>query len=121
MTSENKLDQPSIDLLKNSWANLYSNNAENVIVLNKGLEFKEASNTSVEMQLNENKTTNSEEICKLFNFILSVVSGKATESEYISTFKTGIMPLLKENANKDLRKRKRKIESIILPLMSRKY
>ena len=33
-------------------------------VLNNGLEFQEASNTSVEMQLNENKQTNSNEYAR---------------------------------------------------------
>ena len=60
--STNKLTQEAIDKLKEAWRKLYSNNTENVIILNNGLEFQEASNTSVEMQLNENKQTNAKEI-----------------------------------------------------------
>ena len=41
--------------IKTAWNNLYKNNTENVVVLNNGIDFKEASSTSVEMQLNENK------------------------------------------------------------------
>jgi len=59
------------------------------------MEFKEASNTSVEMQLNENKTSNGNEICKLFNFPSNVVSGTATAKEYTNGFKMGVMPLLR--------------------------
>ena len=35
------------------------------MILNEGLEFQEASNTSVEMQLNENKKTNGEELRRI--------------------------------------------------------
>ena len=51
-----KLAKEAIEALKTAWRRLYQNNTENVVVLNEGLEFQEASNTSVEMQLNENKT-----------------------------------------------------------------
>lgn len=60
--SKKKLTQQAIDALKNAWRKLYQNNTENVVILNDGLEFQEASNTSVEMQLNENKKTNDEEV-----------------------------------------------------------
>lgn len=59
--SAKKLSQAAIDALKNAWKRLYQNNTENVVILNEGLEFQEASNTSVEMQMNENKKTNGEE------------------------------------------------------------
>ncbi len=95
LKSPRKLTQDAIDKLKEAWKRLYGNNEENVVVLNEGLEFQEASNTSVEMQLNENKETNSSEICKLFNFPVNVIKGNATEKEYSNAFKLGIMPLLK--------------------------
>lgn len=63
--SARKLSQAAIDALKNAWKRLYQNNTENVVILNEGLEFQEASNTSVEMQMNENKKTNGEEFRRL--------------------------------------------------------
>lgn len=63
--SARKLSQDAIDALKNAWKRLYQNNTENVVILNEGLEFQEASNTSVEMQMNENKKTNGEEFRRL--------------------------------------------------------
>ena len=60
---------------------MYSDSSENVIVLNDGLTFKESSNTSVELQLNENKKTNADEICKMFHVPPSIISGKATEED----------------------------------------
>lgn len=95
LKSDNKLDEDGMTSLREAYARLYSNNSENVVVLNKGIEFQEASNSSVEMQLNENKETNSSEICKLFLFPVNVIIGNATEKEYTSAFKLGIMPLLR--------------------------
>jgi len=93
--SPRKLTQEVIDKLKEAWRRLYSNNSENVVILNEGLEFQEASNTSVEMQLNENKETNSAEICKLFNIPENIIKGTATAKEYANAFKMGVMPVLK--------------------------
>ena len=93
--STRKLGQDEIDLLKSAWANLYANDQSNVVVLNNGLEFQEASNTSVEMQLNESKKTLQDEINNIFH-----ITG-----DYWETFKTAIYPIVKafETAlNRDL-------------------
>lgn len=94
LKSETKLGDDAITALKQAWRNLYSNNSDNVVVLNKGLEFQEASNTSVEMQLNENKETNSGEICKIFNIPENIIKGTASSKEYTNGFKMGVMPVL---------------------------
>ena len=95
LKSENRLEQDAIDNLKQAWRNLYGNSSDNVVVLNKGLEFQEASNTSVEMQLNENKETNSEEICKIFLVATNIIKGTASKEEYTNTFKMAVMPVLR--------------------------
>jgi len=95
LKSPRKLTQDAIDKLKEAWRNLYSNNSENVAVLNDGLEFQEASNTSVEMQLNENKETNSGEMCKLFLIPVNIIKGTGTSKEYSNAFKMAVMPVLK--------------------------
>lgn len=93
--SQRKLGQDEIDILKESWANLYANDTSNAVVLNNGLEFQEASNTSVEMQLNESKKTLQDEINAIFH----------VSDDYYDTFKKAIYPIIKafETAlNKDL-------------------
>jgi HK97 family phage portal protein len=93
--AQNRLSKDAIDELKNAWANLYANNNEsNVIVLNNGLEFQEASQTSVELQLNEHTITNSAEICKLFLVPPRLLTGEASEGEYTNWIKTCISPIL---------------------------
>lgn len=94
--SPKKLAQAAIDALKNAWRNLYQNNTENVVILNEGLEFQEASNTSVEMQLNENKKTNSDEICKLMNMPPAMINGGATEQDKTNFVQYCLNPILKE-------------------------
>jgi HK97 family phage portal protein len=95
ITSESKLGDAEMTALKSSYKNLYSNNEENVLVLNKGIDFHESSNTSVELQLNENKKTNAEEIAKIFHMSPALISGSATETEVSSFAKLAIIPLLK--------------------------
>lgn len=95
LKSQRKLGQEEIDVLKRAWKNLYANNEESVVVLNNGLEFQEASNSSVEMQLNESKKTLQEEINSLFHI----------GSDFDRTFKEAIYPIIKafETAlNRDL-------------------
>lgn len=93
--SAKKLTDTAIAALKEAWRKLYSNNSDNVVILNEGLEFQEASNTSVEMQLNENKKSNADEICKIFNIPVNIINGTATSKEYTNAFKMGVMPVLR--------------------------
>lgn len=97
LKSERKLGKDEIDVLKKAWRNLYANdNTENVVVLNAGVDFKEASSTAVETQLNENKKTFADEINALFHVY---------PNDFDRTFKEAIYPIVKafETAlNRDL-------------------
>jgi HK97 family phage portal protein len=100
-----RLSPEAIQELKNAWKNLYKNTDENVVVLNNGLDFVEASQTSVELQLNEHKRSNSDEICKILLVPPSILNGNAKEVEHTNWIKSGIMPILSafETAlNKDM-------------------
>ena len=88
ITSQRKLGEKEI------WANLYSNKSDNAIVLNEGMDFKEGSSTTVELQLNERKKTLQEEIDSIFH-------NKPNFDEFM---KEAIMPILsaiKTALNKD--------------------
>lgn len=96
LKSKNKLSEASMNALRSAWKRLYSNkNAENVIVLNDGLEFAESSSSSVELQMNEKKNTLDKEIyevCGIFD-------------DYDKTIKEAIIPFLNAmecSLNKDL-------------------
>lgn len=95
LKSEGRLTQEAIDTLKAAWKSLYSSSTENIVVLNKGLEFQEASNSSVENQINESRKTLMEEIDDLFHIT----------DDFELTFKLAIYPIMKafETAlNRDL-------------------
>ena len=86
INAKNRLTKEAIDALKAAWYKFYSNNDENVIILNEGLTFQEASNTRVEMQLNESKKSMSDSILELF--------GVPTDWSWETFIKTAIMPIL---------------------------
>jgi HK97 family phage portal protein len=95
LKSARKMDKESMESLKRAWENLYSNNGNNMMVLNDGIDFKESSNTSVEMQLNENKKSNNDYVCEIFNLSPSVVSGAANDEAYTAAIKTAVMPVIR--------------------------
>lgn len=95
LKAQRKLGQEEIDTLKRAWSKLYANNEENVIVLNNGLEFQEASNSAVEMQVSESKKNFEDQINNLFHI----------KADFHDTFKEAIYPIVKafETAlNRDL-------------------
>lgn len=57
----------ALDALRENWRRLYSNDNEKAVVLNAGLEFKETSSSTAEMQLDETKQTLNKEIDAIFH------------------------------------------------------
>lgn len=96
LKAERRLGQDEINLLKKAWNNLYNtDNEENVVVLNNGISFQEASSTSVEMQLNETVKSLNDQIKDIFHI----------SDDFELTFKLAIYPIVKafETAlNRDL-------------------
>lgn len=87
LKSEKTLAKPAVDEVKAAWAKLYSNeNTENIVFLNNGIDFKEVSNSSVEMQINQNMQTANAEIMKLFGTADGILSD--------ATVKNAVMPVI---------------------------
>lgn len=118
-----KLGQEEINTLKSAWAKMYSDNSEKIVVLNNGLEFQEASASSVEMQLDQNKNTLRSEINDIFHI---------SPDDFMKTFKEAIYPILKafETAlNRDLLLEKEKknhffefdVKEIVKASLSERY
>ena len=80
--SQKHLDKKSIDALKEAWENYYAGNA-NTVILNDGMEFQEASNTSKENETNAKQITFNSEIKDIFHI----------GSTYEETIKNAIMPI----------------------------
>ncbi|MDR0405018.1 MAG: phage portal protein [Oscillospiraceae bacterium] len=86
MQAKHKMGTEELARIRSAWRNLYANSQENMIVLNDGLEFKDAGATSVEMQLNENKKSTTEAIRDIF--------GIPNDGNYEKFIKQAIMPIL---------------------------
>lgn len=126
LKAQRKLGQDEINTLKKAWSNMYGTNSstsEKVVVLNNGLEFQEASNSSVDMQLDQNKNTLTNEINNIFHIY---------PSDFWQTFKEAIYPIMKafETAlNRDLLLEKEKknhffefdVKEIIRANLSERY
>lgn len=66
LKAQKHLDEKGMKALKEAWNNYFNGNSS-CVILNDGMEFQEASNTSVENQLNEKNKTFSEEIKEIFH------------------------------------------------------
>lgn len=82
LKSQKHLDEKGMGTLKKAWNEYFAGNSS-CLILNDGMEFQEASNTSVENQLNEKNKTFDDEIKEIFHI------GKTNES----FIKETIMPI----------------------------
>lgn len=96
LESEHNLSEPAMDKLKRAWKDLYSNNEDNMMILNNGLKYVASASSSVEMQLNENKQTNSAQIAQIFGLSPAVLSGSCSTQEYMSAVRTAVLPVVEQ-------------------------
>jgi HK97 family phage portal protein len=80
--SQKPLSPDAMKALKQAWENYYQGNA-NTVILNDGLEFQEANNTSRENEINEKNQTFIKEIKDIFHI----------GNTYEETIKNAIMPI----------------------------
>ena len=92
LKAERRLDEPSMTALKDAWRKMYAEGQENVVILNAGMDFKESSETSAEMQLDENKRTNAQEFAKIFHVSPEAMSG--SEKDIGALAKLAAVPLM---------------------------
>lgn len=94
VTLENVTQKDAITELKRKLLSLFKPDGERVAVFNKGADFKELSTTPTEMQLNENKETNSVELSMLFNVSNAMIRGNATQKDIDNFVDFCIVPLV---------------------------
>lgn len=66
LKSQKHLDEKALKALKNAWEEYYAGNA-NTVVLNDGIDFQEASNTSQQNEMSEKTRTFGDEIREIFH------------------------------------------------------
>ena len=110
LKSNKRVSDEVIKKLKKSWDEYYAGNSSTV-VLNDGLEFQEASNTSVENQMNEKNKSFSDEIKEIFHI----------SNDYNRFIKNAIEPIAKAFAtalNRELLLEKEKSSYFFAPDMT---
>ena len=91
-----KVSQTALDQLRTSWRKMYgSDSDETTVILNDGVDFKDAGQTAVDTQLNENKETNGHEIYKIFSIVPTVLEGGASTEDLKNTVRFAIQPVVK--------------------------
>lgn len=96
LKSARKLSDSVVRGLKKAFSRLYSDNTENFIVLNEGLDFQESNQTSLEMQLSEIKENNSNDIFSVFKLPAGIIRGGASEDDRDNFIRYCIMAILAE-------------------------
>lgn len=107
LKSQKHLDEKSLKALKRAWEEYYAGNA-NTVVLNDGIDFQEASNTSQQNEMSEKTRTFADEIREIFHL-------NANFDDFI---KNAIMPIATAFAtalNRDFLLEKEKAEYYFAP------
>lgn len=66
LKSQKHLDEKALKALKKAWEDYYAGNA-NTVVLNDGIDFQEASNSSQQNEMNEKTRTFADEVREIFH------------------------------------------------------
>ena len=66
LKSQKRLDEKALKALKQAWEDYYAGNA-NTVVLNDGVDFQEASNSSQQNEMNEKTRTFADEVREIFH------------------------------------------------------
>ena len=98
LKSKSKLDKDKMDELKQAWKRLTSTSQSDVLVLNAGIEFEDASNTATESQLSQNKTINMHQILAYFGLPTNFFEG-ANSDAYLTAVRIAVIPIVKQLVN----------------------
>lgn len=96
LQSERTLAKEEMSFLKESFERLYGSAEGKVIVLNKGVRFEEAQESSTEMQLKDMYDDISDDIGEILILPENIRNGSANKDEYRNWFKNCINPIARE-------------------------
>lgn len=95
LKSKTKLDQEKIGQLRNAWKRLTSPNQADVMVLNSGIDFEDASSTATESQLSQNKTINIQQVLSYFGLPTNFLIGSNSDS-YLNAVRIAVLPIVSQ-------------------------
>ena len=92
--AKSRMSEEAIRAMRDAYRQLYVKGSESAMVLNEGMDFQEVSASASETQLNENKETNNNDICKIFGIPPSIINGNATKEDRRAFYEGCIYPIL---------------------------
>lgn len=95
LKSKSKLDNDKMNQLRQAWRKLTSPKQTDVLVLNAGLEFEDASSTATESQLSQNKVINTQQVLSYFGLPTNFFEGANSES-YLTAVRIAVLPLVRQ-------------------------
>lgn len=98
LKSKSKLDQEKMTELRRAWRKLTTPNQSDVLVLNAGIEFEDASSTATESQLSQNKVINMHQILAYFGLPTNFFEGVNSDA-YLTAVRIAILPIVKQLTN----------------------
>lgn len=98
LKSKSKLDQDKMNELRRAWKKLTTPNQSDVLVLNAGIEFEDASSTATESQLSQNKVINMHQILAYFGLPTNFFEGVNSDA-YLTAVRIAVLPIVKQLTN----------------------
>lgn len=98
LKSKSKLDPEKMNELRRAWKKLTTPNQSDVLVLNAGIEFEDASSTATESQLSQNKVINMHQILAYFGLPTNFFEGVNSDA-YLTAVRIAILPIVKQFTN----------------------
>lgn len=98
LKSKSKLDKERMNELRRAWKKLTTPNQSDVLVLNAGIEFEDASSTATESQLSQNKVINMHQILAYFGLPTNFFEGVNSDA-YLTAVRIAILPIVKQLTN----------------------
>lgn len=98
LKSKSKLDPKKMNELQRAWKKLTTPNQSDVLVLNAGIEFEDASSTATESQLSQNKVINMHQILAYFGLPTNFFEGVNSDA-YLTAVRIAILPIVKQFTN----------------------
>lgn len=94
--AEKPLAKPALEDLKEGWRKLWTLDGDAAITLNAGVDVKEAASSPTELQLNENKITNSGQIYEVLGLSSEIIRGTATDEQIAHAVESVIIPIVSD-------------------------
>lgn len=98
LKSKSKLDREKMNELRRAWKKLTTPNQSDVLVLNAGIEFEDASSTATESQLSQNKVINMHQILAYFGLPTNFFEGVNSDA-YLTAVRIAVLPIVKQLTN----------------------